>query len=318
LNDLPLTSVSVVICAYTLERWHLLLRAIRSLERQTVAPCEVIVAIDHNDALRERLARERRDVLVVQNRDAPGLSGARNAGVSVATGEIVAFLDDDAVAAPDWIEQLLNGYTNPSVIGVGGSIEPLWDEQRPRGFPPEFDWVVGCTYRGMPDRASSVRNLIGANMSFRRAVLTQVGQFPTGIGRVGTRPVGCEETEFCIRALRASPNSILLYEPAARVLHRVPPNRAGWSYFSSRCYSEGLSKAAVVRRTGIRRGLASERAHAAKQLPRAFVRGLADAVRGDRFGAVRAAAVAFGLAMTIAGFVVGTLVVHLTPSPSSS
>ena len=77
-----------------------------------------------------------------------GISGARNSGIAAARGAIIAFLDDDAIAAPDWLEQLLAGYSSPNVLGVGGAIEPQWQGGRPRWFPPEFDWVVGCTYLG--------------------------------------------------------------------------------------------------------------------------------------------------------------------------
>src|SRR5205085_2959822 len=105
------------------------------------------------------------------------LSGSRNSGVTVCRGEIVVFLDDDAVAAPDWLERLLQGYAEPQVVAVGGSIEPVWEEGRPRWFPPEFDWVVGGTYLGLPTATAQLRNLLGCNMSFRRSVLLEAGGF---------------------------------------------------------------------------------------------------------------------------------------------
>jgi cellulose synthase/poly-beta-1,6-N-acetylglucosamine synthase-like glycosyltransferase len=108
-------------------------------------------------------------------------------------------MDEDATAAPDWLERLTHGYDSDEVLGVGGTIDPLWLTGRPAWFPAEFDWVVGCTYRGLPETANRVRNLIGCNMSFRREVFQQVGGFRSGIGRIGLRPVGCEETELCIR-----------------------------------------------------------------------------------------------------------------------
>ena len=100
---------------------------------------------------------------------------------------------------------------------MGGAIEPLWESDRPRWFPPEFDWVVGCTYRGMPCEPKPVRNLIGCNMSFRREVFAQIGGFRDEIGRVGARPSGCDETELCIRLGQRLPHALLLYSPCARV-----------------------------------------------------------------------------------------------------
>jgi len=273
-------TVSVVICAYTEERWTSLLRAVSSVHSQTRPAEEIVVVVDHNPSLLRRVRRELPGLQAVENQGAAGLASARNAGVDACTGSIVAFLDDDAQARPDWLERLTTAYTDRDVIATGGSIEPVWEGGRPRGFPEEFDWVVGCTYRGMPTRTSVVRNLIGANMSFRRGALLRAGGFKPGMGRVGTRPVGCEETDLCIRAATAIPGGKIVYDPMARVWHDVPPQRGRWTYFKARCYAEGLSKATVARGVGLDRGLASERAHAARALPRAVGRGVRDALRG--------------------------------------
>jgi GT2 family glycosyltransferase len=300
-------TVSAVICAYTERRWDALVDAVASVQHQTVPPLEVIVSIDHNPALHERVARQLPGVAVTDNRQRRGLSGARNAAVGAARGDVVAFLDDDATAASDWLERLTAGYTGEDVLGVGGAIEPVWSAGRPRCFPEEFDWVVGCTYRGMPEALTPVRNLIGANMSMRRAILEEVGGFRCDIGRIGTRPLGCEETEFCIRARRRWPNGIFLYDPSARVRHHVPASRASWRYFRSRCYAEGLSKALVTRLSDTRSGLASERIYTMRVLPRGMARGTVDAItRGDPAGLGRTAMIATGLAITTAGYLVGT------------
>jgi hypothetical protein len=190
-------------------------------------------------------------------------------------------------------------------VAVGGAVLPWWESGRPQGFPEEFDWVVGCSYRGMPTSRTAVRNLIGANMSFRRHVFDLVGGFADGIGRVGTRAAGCEETELCIRAGAAFPAGMILYDPAARVSHRVPAARASWRYFGVRCYREGLSKAQVTQRAGLVSGLSCERAHAARVIPLGIVRAARAALAGDRAGVVRAAALIVGLWATTLGFIVG-------------
>jgi glucosyl-dolichyl phosphate glucuronosyltransferase len=288
---------SVVVCAFADERFELLAEAVESLPGQTLPPAEVIVVIDGNPGLLERARRAFPDAVVVANAQQKGLSGARNTGVARAHGDIVAFLDDDARAEPDWLERLTAAYGD-EVVGVGGWIEPAWATGRPKWFPEEFDWVVGCSYRGLPAERAPVRNLIGANMSFRRDVLEEAGGFRADLGRVGTRPLGCEETELCMRIGRAHPDRVLVHEPAARVLHRVPAERATWRYFKARCYGEGLSKATVARVAGFR-GLSSERAHALRTLPLGVLRGLA------RGALRRALAIAGGLAITSAGYVAG-------------
>jgi glycosyltransferase involved in cell wall biosynthesis len=297
--------ISVVICAYTERRWYDLLAAIESVQQQSSPPFEIIVVVDHNDDLLARLRAHTTDVRIVGSTRTPGLAGARNTGVAIATGEIVAFLDDDAEADADWLKHLGAGYEDDRVLGVGGAIEPEWQDVRPRWFPPEFDWVVGCTYRGMPEFTSPVRNLIGANMSFRREVFEVAGGFNEGVGRVGTVPLGCEESEICIRAGARWPQRVFLYEPRARVRHNVPRERARWSYFRARCYGEGLSKAAVSRLVGPGRGLASERTYVRRTLPRGIMQGLKEGIGPDRAGAGRSGAIVVGLATTTVGYVRG-------------
>ncbi|NLX09181.1 MAG: glycosyltransferase family 2 protein [Chloroflexi bacterium] len=304
--------VSVIVCAYTEDRWDELGAAIASLQRQSIPPDEILIVIDHNPALYTRAEAHFSGVKVLENVRQRGLSGARNSGIAAAQSAIIAFMDEDAIAAPDWIERLKAGYENPQVVGVGGAIEPLWAAGRPGWFPQEFDWVVGCTYLGMPTTVKPIRNLIGCNMSFRREMFDAIGGFRDGIGRIGTRPVGCEETELCIRARQYAPNSLLTYDPQARVQHRVPPQRSTWHYFRSRCYSEGLSKALVARYVGANSALASERAYTFVTLPQGFKRGLVDALtRRDLDGLRRASAIGLGLAITTTGYLVGVVMERL-------
>jgi len=297
------STVSVVISAYSLDRCPDLKAAIESVRGQPNLG-EIIVSVDHNPELLQRVRQELPDVVTVANCEARGLSGARNSGVAIATSDIVAFLDDDAVATRNWINELLRWYNSPDVVGVGGSIEPSWSDQRPVWFPEEFDWVVGCTYRGMPERPEPVRNLIGANMSFRREVLNSAGGFRSGIGRVGTLPVGCEETELCIRVSQMNPGAQFIFNPDARVIHTVPSHRGTWTYYRRRCFAEGRSKHLVSTFVGANDGLANERTYTFKTLPIGVVRNLGRALTRRELSSLRrGAAIVAGLAITTAGFV---------------
>ncbi len=305
--------ISVVICAYTEERWNDLIEAIASVKQQALLPSEIIVVVDHNPDLL-KLAREHlRDVIVVENTGARGLSGARNSGIAVARGHIVVFLDDDAVATPNWLMFLNEAFSNPKVLGAGGPVIPLWSCRKPTWLPEEFYWVVGCTYRGMPETPTIVRNPIGANISFRREVFDTVGGFRSEIGRVGTQPLGCEETELCIRARQCWPQKGFLYQPEASVFHHVPGNRTSWRYFFSRCYSEGLSKAFVSQYVGVKEGLASERVYTFRILPQGVVRCLINALfHHDLSGFARAGAIITGLAATTAGYLAGSVFLRVS------
>jgi GT2 family glycosyltransferase len=288
-------SVSVVICAHDGERWPDLRAAVRSLEAQTLQPHEVIVVVDRNPDLARNARSNLSGVTVIENSGTPGLGGARNSGVAEAEGTIVAFLDDDATASPRWLELLARGYDDDAVAGVGGSAQPVWETERPSWFPPEFDWVVGCSYLGMPEEPQHVRNMFGCNMSFRRDLVRQLGGFRLGYG--------CDETELCIRLRQRWPEKRVLYVPDARVLHRVPAGRTRFRRFLARCYFEGGSKAVVSRLVGTGDGLASERDYVRRVLPAGLRRGLTDALgRGKVSGATRAGAIVAGLASTAIGY----------------
>jgi glycosyltransferase involved in cell wall biosynthesis len=302
-------TVSVVICAYTEDRRDDVHAAVRSVLSQRFPALEVLLVVDHNPALYRRLRTELADttVTVLKNTGARGLSGGKNTGLQWAGGSIVAFLDDDAVADPGWLEALVQHYADDDVMGVGGLTLPLWETSRPVWWPREFDWVVGCTFVGRdPGR---VRNLLGGNASFRREAFTLAGGFDHGIGRsaADTRPLGCEETELCIRVAQHVPGSTFVFDSRAVIGHRVPRARARFGYFWARCHAEGLSKAQVTRSVGVADGLATERTYVVRTLRRGVLQGLVEAVRGDVSGLLRSGAIVVGLAATTEGFVRGQL-----------
>jgi O-antigen/teichoic acid export membrane protein/GT2 family glycosyltransferase len=300
-------SVAVVICAYTEDRWEEMTAAIKSVRGQSRPPVETILVIDHCPELLARAARQFREVRVIANEQQRGLSGARNTGLHAAEADVIAFLDDDAVAAPDWLANLIAPYADPAVLGVGGRVLANWLGGRPSWFPAEFDWVVGCSYRGMPTERSTIRNFIGANMSLRRSLLVESGGFDTALGRIGSHPVGCEETELCIRVQRHHPDGVHLYEPAAEVLHSVPRSRGTWSYYRARCYAEGLSKAQVSRMATPATALASERRYLLATIPQALARSVGTALRGRPSKLNAAMALMSGVVITALGYIVGRM-----------
>jgi glycosyltransferase involved in cell wall biosynthesis len=310
--------VSVIICVYTEERWGDLLAAVDSALDQSQPPVEVLVVVDHNPRLQERLGRRLADtpsVLVLPNGQARGLSGGRNTGIGVARGQIIAFLDDDAVAERDWLRWFVDGFAAPEVMGVGGLTLPVWASGvRPSWYPAEFDWVHGATYLGMPTGRAQVRNVLGGNASFRRAAFDIAGGFSSGIGRGADagedgrplRPLGGEETELCIRIKQGRPESVFLFDDRSVIHHKVPAARERFGYFRTRCWAEGLSKAQIAGSVGAGDGLSAERFYASRTLPVGIARGLTDVLHGDVHGLARAAAIASGGLITAVGFARGS------------
>jgi glucosyl-dolichyl phosphate glucuronosyltransferase len=298
---------SVIICVYTEKRWNDILDAVASVQQQSTPPREIIIVVDHNPPMFQRVLAEIPGVIAVENSETQGLSGARNSGLAVAQGNLIAFLDDDATAEPDWLERMSRCCVDPEVMGAGGTVEPEWLGKQPRWFPVDFYWVRGCSYQKRPEKPVVVRNPFGGCTCYKRELFEAVGGFTTGIGRVGTNPMGGEETELCIRGHQHWPERVFLYDPQARIHHRIPAIRATWSYFRSRCYAEGLSKATIAGRVGSKDGLSSERSYIISSLLGGVLRGLRDMLfQRDVTGLQRAAAIAAGLATTVAGYLVGT------------
>jgi GT2 family glycosyltransferase len=327
-------ATSVIICTYTQERWDDLTRAVASIRKQTCPAQEIIVVIDHNQQLLAKAQRELLDVQVIENTEKRGLSGARNSGIATACGTFIAFMDDDAVAEPDWLLHMhmalscshracpdgrigASGQGQAAVptspygpdsfaLGVGSAVLPVWEDQEPSWFPAEFYWVVGCSYRGMPSVSAPIRNPIGAGMCIRREVFQAVGGFRSEIGRIGALPVGCEETELCIRARQRWPERHFFYIPQVHVEHYIPRERGTWCYFQARCYAEGISKAVVARLVGTKDALSSESTYALKTLSTGILCNIRFALINRRFSYVlRALAIVAGLCITTIGYLMG-------------
>lgn len=238
--------ISVIISAYSTQQLVDVKRCIGSLKNQTLLPQEIILVLDSDETLinfyRVKMPK---DVKIVDS-NGIGLSNARNVGIKNATGEFVAFIDDDAYADNEWLEHLIKNYEDAEVIGVGGFAKPLWESGRPKWFPEEIDWVVGCSYKSLLKRKQTVRNPIGCNMSFRRTLFEKVGYFNANVGRVGKKLISGEEAAFSINALAKVSGSKIIYEPNAVVSHKVPRKRATITYLMSRSYYEGFSKGLIA------------------------------------------------------------------------
>ena len=163
----PRPSVSVIVCCYTRKRRDDLIAAIASLHGQTHQPEEVIVVVDHSRALERDLVRLK-GVVVIPNRYRRGLSGARNSGLVAARGDVIAFLDDAAVAPPGRPARPHAPLWAPGVVRGGGREAPAWGRGRPGPVPPRVARGGGGPAGGALARAAG-RPLEGRNPGSGRA-----------------------------------------------------------------------------------------------------------------------------------------------------
>ncbi len=239
--------VSVVVCTYSLDRYDDFSAAVDSVLDQTYDDVEVVLVVDGKEEVYDEVEADygdMDDVLIHLNDENVGLLESRNKGAELASGDVVAFIDDDAVADERWIEELVNVYEEHGAEAAGGRMTPLWEAGEPIYLPEEFYWLVGVTYAGFPGEGE-VRNTFGSNLSFRRDVFLELDGFDTDIGgRKGRGNLQGGETELCAR-LRSGLDGTLYYNPDAEVAHRVYEFRTGVLWLLKRAFWQGYSKRAM-------------------------------------------------------------------------
>ena len=297
-------TISVIICAYTEDRWELMLQSVASVQEQTLQPCEIIVCIDHNEILFHRCAAYWADfastppIRVIQNKYDGHLGSARNTAAETAIGEILAFLDDDAVADRNWLAMLTDPYQDEGIGAVGGRPIPVFETGRPAWFPVQFDWVFGCAYEGLPNNRGDLAHLIGANMSVRRTLLERVGGFHSD---------NHDDMDMCHRVAHIMGNEAVIYEPAATVRHFVSASRLTWKYFWRRCFFVNKGKVAAFAQMDEAATLGAETRFVWYALTKGVSQGISQAAKGDAHGLARSATIIAGVGVAAAGHVAGRI-----------
>jgi len=241
---------SVVLCTHAMERYNVFSEAVESVLAQTHRPLELVLVVDGNPEVYERVEVDFGDVaadhdlddIVIHNNDENrGISYSRTKGGELASGEIVAFIDDDAVAEPDWVEKLIEVYEETDAIAVGGDVRPDWQVDRPSFFPEEFYWLVGCVEPDFADHMEEVRNTYGSNISYRREAFLEVGGYDPNTGRKGDTHVQAHEAPVGVRLLREYGKGMVFTEEAV-VHHKLFDYRAEFGWLVSRSFWQGYSK----------------------------------------------------------------------------
>ena len=264
-QDHPWPSISVVVCSYNGSRT--IRECLEGLKRVEYPNFEVIVVDDGSTDTTAAIARESGFRLIsTPNR---GLSNARNTGLAAATGEIVAYIDDDAWPDPDWLTYLAAAFVGSTHVGVGG----------PNIAPPGDGLLAECVANApggpvhvlLSDREAE--HIPGCNMAFRKAALEAIGGFDPQFRTAG------DDVDVCWRlqqrggtlgfapsamvwhhrrgSLRAYWNQQRGYGRAEAMLERKWPekyNAAGHVAWRGRIYGRGLAQALGLRRGRVYHG----------------------------------------------------------------
>lgn len=220
---------------YPPERWHLLIVDNRSTD-------------DTLEVARE-LARLHPGRVEVIEEPELGLSAARNAGIRAATGDLVAFLDDDAFPPPGWLKAIAGALARRNVYAAGGPVIPRFEGELPDWFRGRF-----LPYLSAWDRGGETAFLTyneyprGTNVAFRRDAFERFGDFSTDLGRKGGSLLSGEEVELCLRIERGGGQ--ILYVPEAGVEHVVDAGRVSREWLVRRFGAQGRSEAIINWRHG--------------------------------------------------------------------
>ncbi len=236
---------SAVIC--TLDRGEDVVRAVASLRAQRFSAADFEVLIVDNGsspacaAVLRALVTDDLPAVRYVREDRVGESSARNAAIEAARGEVLAFLDDDAIADPDWLTALVEAFDADRRLGAaGGPVAlryevppPAWVDAELTPYLSGFDAGTAAVRLAYPDYPR------GANMAFRRAVFAAAGRFSERFGRRGDCLLSYSEIEMCYRVERAG--WAVGYAPEARVEHVVSAARLRPEWFAERIYWQGRS-----------------------------------------------------------------------------
>lgn len=248
MNTASTLDITAIVCTTGSRAFHM--KTVDSLLRQSLAPrrFEVLVVLNDADTLRllpftDALIAEvgEHDQLRIVQETMPGLSFARNKGINEALGRYIAYIDDDAIAAPDWLENIIESFeSDDKIAAVGGDIHPLWERKKPDWVTPPMYTYFSCKQfaaeaKLMPEGSY----FFGANMSFTRELLQACGGFPTNLGRVKGNLLSNEE--WPIFEYIDQHGFKKWYSPDIKVDHLVTAERMTIRFFLRRLWWQGVS-----------------------------------------------------------------------------
>jgi len=251
-------TLSIIVTSYSTQRLNDIYELLDSIKAQTYSHIETVFVAEQSKELYDLVqdyAQEKAipNFKLIFNDGEKGASAARNLGIQQARGEIIAFVDDDALPFPDWAEEMVKTYADASIIGVTGPAFPLWEDENDAWLPEELHWLISCT-SWADNETRKVRNIWLQNGSFRREAFDRAGFLNPGLGPQDSTQgfkgreirdgIISEEVDISLRIIAVT-KKYILYNPAVRVKHRVNKKRLKPAYIRRWSYWMGLSKRKV-------------------------------------------------------------------------
>jgi glycosyltransferase involved in cell wall biosynthesis len=233
--------LSVVVC--TFQRYDALANCLDALRHSTqTAPAkayEVIVVDNTSKAARRSKRGFHSDKWIIC--DEVGLSNARNTGVAAAEGDIIAFIDDDALPVLKWCEEVIAVFDrHPAALVVGGKTVPEYPDGRgPAWMTSELAQYLSCIDWGDEEHVLHEDEwIVGANMAFRRNVFDGTPLFDPGLGRKGNLGLLSNEEITLIRRIG---HQHVVYDPGMLIRHVIPRDRLTQTWFRKRVFWQAMS-----------------------------------------------------------------------------
>lgn len=243
------TKITAIVTTHN--RVDYLRKALQGLVQQTLPRDSFEILVVDNastDATRKAVQEEFSELTNLRYVFEPtlGLSHARNTGWRSAKGEYIAFLDDDAIPSPQWLEKIVEAFetVEPKPGCIGGKIEPIWEAERPNWLADDIALSLTILdWSAVPLFLNEDQWLAGANIVFPKFLLERFGGFNTSLGRKGTNLISNEEV-LLVRKIKKEGYRVY-YHPEIAVRHHILAARLNKQWFFSRYYWQGVSDAMV-------------------------------------------------------------------------